>query len=135
MTSDLFSVAVVSHHFKESVMKSVKSFKNSAFKKLGFIAFGLAISLGGLQNVAAQGAVQTQAATASNSDSQTGQDLLRKGYDAIKQKNYLQAEDLLNKARVKLPENPYVLLNLGVVYQNTNRQAEAVKLYQQTFLQ
>lgn len=44
--------------------------------------------------------------------------------------NYLQAEADLNKALAINPDNPYVLLNLGVVYQSTDRPEKAMKMYE-----
>ena len=46
-------------------------------------------------------------------------------YEAILNKDYQQAEALLDVALSINPQNPYVLLNLGVVYQNTGRTEKA----------
>ncbi|CAN5797439.1 hypothetical protein BH09PSE5_BH09PSE5_25120 [soil metagenome] len=47
--------------------------------------------------------------------------LLGMGFHAIRKKDYVNAEILLLKARRIDPGNPYVLLNLGVVFHRTNR--------------
>lgn len=56
--------------------------------------------------------------------------LANMGYDAMMQKNYVEAERLLNEAMAVNPDNPNALLNMGVVYQNTGRDKEARQMYQ-----
>ena len=62
-------------------------------------------------------------------DQQTGP-ALRDAYQAIKDKNYADAEKRLLELKEKMPEEPYVLLNLGVVYQMTGRKDEAIAMYE-----
>jgi tetratricopeptide (TPR) repeat protein len=55
--------------------------------------------------------------------------MANKGYEELVQENYDQAEAFFDVARSVNPDNPYVLLNLGVVYQNTGRIDEAKRMY------
>ena len=50
-------------------------------------------------------------------------------FDLILKEDYEQAEATLEVARSINPDNPYVLLNLGVVYQNTGRIEKAREMY------
>jgi len=50
-------------------------------------------------------------------------------FDLILKKDYEQAEATLDVARSINPDNPYVLLNLGVVYQSTGRIERAREMY------
>lgn len=52
------------------------------------------------------------------------------GFDFICKGMYVDAEKYLKQALVVNPENPYALLNLGVVYQNTGRPEKARPLYE-----
>lgn len=61
----------------------------------------------------------------------TNGNALREGYQAMQDKNYAKAETLLNQARVEAPNNMFVLLNLGVVYQLTERKQQAAVLFKQ----
>jgi cell division protein FtsN len=45
-------------------------------------------------------------------------------------KDYLGAERYLDEALELNPDNPYALFNMGVVYENTGRQQQAISLYQ-----
>jgi tetratricopeptide (TPR) repeat protein len=49
--------------------------------------------------------------------------------------DYEQAEATLEVAQSINPDNPYVLLNLGVVYQNTGRIEKAREMYVRIILQ
>ena len=51
------------------------------------------------------------------------------GYRALSKGDYKKAEDDLNAALKAKPTNPYALLNLGALYQNTGRNEEAKKMY------
>ena len=55
--------------------------------------------------------------------------LADEAYGLILKGDYEQAEATLEVARSINPDNPYVLLNLGVVYQNTGRIEKARELY------
>ncbi len=50
-------------------------------------------------------------------------------YELLIKGDYQQAEATLEVARSINPDNPYVLLNLGVVYQNTGRIEKAREMY------
>ncbi|TET85735.1 MAG: tetratricopeptide repeat protein, partial [Desulfobacteraceae bacterium] len=56
--------------------------------------------------------------------------LVNQGFDELSNSNYLEAEAYLRAALDINPNNPYTLLNLGVVYQDTGRTKEAVQMYQ-----
>lgn len=56
--------------------------------------------------------------------------IANKGYNAMLNQEYDIAEAFFELALSVNPENPYALLNLGVVYQNTERFEEAKKMYQ-----
>lgn len=56
---------------------------------------------------------------------------LATGYFALQDANTNCAEAALNQARRLDPKNPYVALNLGVVYQKTGRAAQARAAYQE----
>jgi tetratricopeptide (TPR) repeat protein len=55
--------------------------------------------------------------------------LVNMGYQELVKENYTEAEAFFDVARSVNPENPYVLINLGVVYQNTDRVEEAKEMY------
>ncbi len=57
-------------------------------------------------------------------------ELLENGYLAMAGGDYVTAEQLLTQALIINNKNPYVLLNLGVVYQETGRFDKARQLYQ-----
>jgi tetratricopeptide (TPR) repeat protein len=57
-------------------------------------------------------------------------ELSNEGFQAIAGKNYGQAEKNLEKALFINPENPYALLNMGVVYQETGRLDKARQMYE-----
>ena len=44
--------------------------------------------------------------------------------------DYQSAEKYLAEALALNPENPYALLNKGVVYENTDRKPQAIAMYQ-----
>jgi len=66
----------------------------------------------------------------SSSSSQKEAELLENGYIALSAGDYNTAEHLLNQALYINDENPYTLLNLGVVYQDTQRYKQARDAYQ-----
>jgi len=47
----------------------------------------------------------------------------------IKRGNYKEAEKHLDKALSKNPDNPYAILNMGVVYFNTDRREQAREMF------
>ena len=57
-------------------------------------------------------------------------DLVENGYTAMAGGDYATAEYLLNQALAINKKNPYTLLNLGVIYQETGRYEKARKFYQ-----
>jgi len=56
--------------------------------------------------------------------------LSENGFVELSKGNYLEAEAYLLAAMEMNPTNPYTLLNLGVVFQDTGRTKEAVEMYQ-----
>jgi tetratricopeptide (TPR) repeat protein len=56
--------------------------------------------------------------------------LSEQGYQELSERNYREAEMLLDEALSLNPNNPYALLNMGVVYQNTGRLDEAQEMYE-----
>jgi general secretion pathway protein D len=62
----------------------------------------------------------------------TGSDMAysNQGFEELTKRNYTKAEDYLEKALVINPKNPYAILNMGVVYQNTGRPEMAREMYQ-----
>lgn len=52
------------------------------------------------------------------------------GYDELQKGNYGKAERYLKQALTINPDNPYALLNLGVVYENTGRTEQARERYE-----
>lgn len=52
-----------------------------------------------------------------------------KGFEALSQGKFVEAEKYLNEALAVNPDNPYAVLNMGVVYQNTGRIDDAKKMY------
>ena len=56
-------------------------------------------------------------------------DLSEQAFEAISAGDYEKAEALLEVALSINPNNPYALLNLGVVYQNTGRIEKAREQY------
>jgi general secretion pathway protein D len=55
--------------------------------------------------------------------------LANEGYEELVKNNYEQAEAFFDLALSINPENPYALLNLGVIYHNTNRLEQAKQMY------
>jgi len=55
----------------------------------------------------------------------------QRGFEAINDGDWLKAEQYLVQAKQAFPNDPYVLLNLGVVAQRLGRFAEARSYYQQ----
>jgi general secretion pathway protein D len=56
--------------------------------------------------------------------------LANEGFAELTRQNYEQAEAFFELALSVNPDNPYALLNLGVVYQNTGRIEKAKRMYQ-----
>jgi len=56
--------------------------------------------------------------------------LSNRGYEDILSRNYTQAEKNLAEALAINPHNPYALINMGVVYENTGREAQAREMYE-----
>ena len=55
--------------------------------------------------------------------------LSEQGFQELSGRNYREAEMLLDEALSLNPNNPYALLNMGVIYQNTGRLDEAQEMY------
>jgi len=55
--------------------------------------------------------------------------LVEKGYQQILDNKLVQAETNFKEALKVNPDNAYAILNLGVVYEKTNRISQAVELY------
>ena len=51
------------------------------------------------------------------------------GFEALSEGNFQEAETYLEEALAVNPLNPYALLNMGVVYQNTGRLEKARLMY------
>ena len=58
------------------------------------------------------------------------QRLSEQGFQELSGRDYREAEMLLDEALSLNPNNPYALLNMGVVYQNTGRMEEAQEMYE-----
>lgn len=56
--------------------------------------------------------------------------LTEMGFDKLTKGNYHVAKEFFVKALDNDPQNPYALLNLGVVYESEKKPAEALKMYQ-----
>ncbi len=56
--------------------------------------------------------------------------LSNQALESINNRNYAEAENYLNQALAENPDNPFALLNIGVVYQNTNRIPQAKAMYE-----
>ncbi len=52
------------------------------------------------------------------------------GFDELCQGNYKKAEEYLVKALEANPDNPYAILNMGVVYFHTEREVQAKERFQ-----
>ena len=68
------------------------------------------------------------ACATTNSDREA--ELVENGFTAMSGGDYFTAEHLLNQALVVNDKNPYALLNLGVIYQETERYDKAREFYQ-----
>ena len=55
---------------------------------------------------------------------------MNQGFDELSNGNFKKAEEYLDKALSINPDNLYAILNLGVVYQNTERREKAREMYQ-----
>jgi general secretion pathway protein D len=51
--------------------------------------------------------------------------LSNKGLKEVKKGNFQEAEKYLQKALSIKPDNPYAILNMGIVYYNTDRKEQA----------
>jgi hypothetical protein len=60
--------------------------------------------------------------------------LADRGYKALSQANYRDAEVYLTSALEANPSNPYALLNMGVVYESTQRLDQAREMYARVIL-
>lgn len=56
--------------------------------------------------------------------------LSEQGFDYLQAGKYVKAEKYLKEALAENKDNPYALLNLGVVYQKTGRPDQARQMYQ-----
>jgi cell division septation protein DedD len=56
--------------------------------------------------------------------------LTTQGSEAIFMNDYQSAEKYLDEALALNPENPYAVLDMGVVYENTGRKEQAISMYQ-----
>ncbi len=56
--------------------------------------------------------------------------LSKKGYEALSDANYADAEEYLSEALYLNPDNPYALLNLGQVYQEMGHDDKARHMYE-----
>jgi len=52
------------------------------------------------------------------------------GFDELANGNYKKAEEYLTKALEANPNNPYAILNMGVVYHHTERKEQARERYE-----
>ena len=71
-------------------------------------------------------------AACASSQTDVPQDMLLadQGYSELIKGNYERAEAIFTVALSINPENPYALLNLGVLYQNTGQLEKAREMYQ-----
>lgn len=60
--------------------------------------------------------------------------LSNRGFSYLQQGEYAQAEHYLERALGENPDNPYALLNMGAVYQNTGRDEEARSAYERLIM-
>jgi Flp pilus assembly protein TadD len=56
--------------------------------------------------------------------------LSNRGFEEISKGNYREAENHLEEALLLNPNNPYALLNMGVVYHETGRFEKAREMYE-----
>ncbi|MDD5168925.1 MAG: tetratricopeptide repeat protein [Syntrophales bacterium] len=56
--------------------------------------------------------------------------LSEQGFEYLNKGNYVEAEKYYDQALAENPNNPYAILNLGVIYQNTKRIPKAKEMYQ-----
>jgi general secretion pathway protein D len=56
--------------------------------------------------------------------------LVNLALDEIMERDYAKAEEYLVEALAENPDNPYALINMGVVYQHTDRKERAGQMYQ-----
>jgi Flp pilus assembly protein TadD len=87
----------------------------------------------GFRALAVVGLVLTLGACAQDpaTDGAAAQLAYRRGFEAIRDGDWLKAQQYLIQAKQAFPEDPYVLLNLGVVAQRLGRFEEARGYYQQ----
>jgi TolA-binding protein len=64
-------------------------------------------------------------------DGAAGQLAYRRGFEAVSAGDWLKAQQYLVQAQQAFPDDPYVMLNLGVVAQRLGRFDEARGYYQQ----
>lgn len=89
--------------------------------------------MSGLRALAAVGLVLALGGCAQDSATDEPSDQLayRRGFEAIRDGDWLKAQQYLIQAKRAFPDDPYVLLNLGVVAQRLGRFEEARGYYQQ----
>jgi Flp pilus assembly protein TadD len=92
-------------------------------------AAGAAAGTAATQSAMNKSATATSAADANQVSTS---DLLGRGYAAIRANRIDEAEALLQQARAQSPNDPYVLLNLGVVYQMKRQNMLAEQYYNDT---
>ena len=89
--------------------------------------------MSGVRALAIVGLVLTLGACAQGpaTDGAAAQLAYRRSFEAIGDGDWLKAQQYLIQAKQEFPEDPYVLLNLGVVAQRLGRFDEARGYYQQ----
>ncbi len=55
--------------------------------------------------------------------------VMDKGFECLDNDDLVKAEAYFNESLAINPDNPYAMLNLGVVYEKTGRNAEAKAMY------
>ncbi len=95
----------------------------------------LALGITGCADIHAD-AVNSLKQVADEIDNRPSNDMLLadRGYQALSEGNYRDAELYLNSALEANPSNPYALLNLGVVFEQTERIDQARDMYARVIL-
>jgi len=83
-----------------------------------FAVVGLVLALGGCHQEPA-------------TDEAAAQLVYRRGFEALNAGDWLKAQQYLIQAKQAFPDDPYVLLNLGVVAQRLGRFDEARRYFQE----
>jgi Tfp pilus assembly protein PilF len=63
-------------------------------------------------------------------DKEAAQIAYRQGFEALASHDYMKAEQYLREAERRFPDDPYVELDLGVVYQNLGQLDKARAAYE-----